>query len=293
MMETQRRPAWLRKETDLAPLVVRGKSRIAGERLHTVCESARCPNLSECFKSGNATFLIMGDRCTRDCAFCAVDHGAPAALDPEEGMRIARHVREAGVRYVVITSVTRDDLPDGGGGHFARVVRDIRAVLPDLGIELLVPDFQGDAAVVAAAAALPIEVFGHNLETVPSLYPRIRRGAGYERSLEVLRVAGEHGTVRVKTGVMVGLGETAEELHRVFDDCAKAGVGILTIGQYLRPSWRNTPVERWVPPDEFDRLAEEARRRGIHAVQAGPYVRSSYLAEEVARRAAAAASGRS
>jgi lipoyl synthase len=294
MMERQRRPEWLRKETALSPKVMKGKADIACRGLHTVCESARCPNLSECFRAGNATFLIMGDRCTRGCAFCAVGRGTPSELDPEEGMKIARRMEEGGVRYVVITSVTRDDLPDGGAAHFSRVVNDIRAALPGMAIELLVPDFQGNAGSIIEVASLPLAVFGHNLETVASLYPSARRGADYDRSLEVLRVARAHAEAQIKTGIMVGLGETADELARLFDDCAAAGVGILTIGQYLRPAWENMPVTRYVPPEEFDVLAAEARRRGVPKVQAGPYVRSSYMAEAVARAdfAGSAASGR-
>lgn len=275
-----RRPQWLRKRAFLTPQVLRGKAVLARSGLCTVCESARCPNLSECYQAGNATFLIMGDHCTRDCAFCAVRHGQPAALDPGEGMRIAGHMASHGVRYAVITSVTRDDLPDGGAGHFARVVEDIRDRLPDVGIELLVPDFNGRHESIGKVASLPVQVIGHNLETVASLYPTARAEAEYGRSLGVLRAARESSTgARVKSGIMVGLGETTGELYVLFDDLAKVGVQILTIGQYLRPSWRNLPVSRYVTPEEFDALAAAARARGIGAVLSGPYVRSSYLAE--------------
>jgi lipoic acid synthetase len=280
----RRRPAWLRKEKPITAGVVKRKAAIAGLGLHTVCESARCPNLTECFRSGNATFLIMGDHCTRDCGFCAVEHGGESLLDPEEGRRIALHMKSMSIRYAVITSVTRDDLADGGAGHFGRVVADIRAVLPDVGIELLVPDFQGNSAAVASVAALPIEVFGHNLETVASLYPSVRRGADYALSLEVLRTARAHTKARIKSGIMVGLGETEDECARLFDDLAAAGVSILTIGQYLRPTWKNVPVARYVPPEEFESLAQRARNGGIPVVQSGPYVRSSYLAESVYRK---------
>ena len=280
----RKRPAWLRKEKPITAGVVERKAAIAGLGLHTVCESARCPNLTECFRSGNATFLIMGDHCTRDCGFCAVEHGGESALEPEEGSRIALHMKSMSIRYAVITSVTRDDLADGGAEHFGRVVADIRAVLPDVGIELLVPDFQGNSAAVASVAALPIEVFGHNLETVASLYPSVRRGADYSRSLEVLRTARGQTRARIKSGIMVGLGETSEECARLFDDLAAAGVSILTIGQYLRPTWKNVPVARYLPPEEFEILAERARDSGIPVVQAGPYVRSSYLAESVYRK---------
>jgi lipoic acid synthetase len=282
MSETQlRRPAWLRKQMPMTATVMERKALIAGSGLHTVCESARCPNLSECFRAGTATFLIMGNHCTRNCGFCAVDHGSPSPLDAGEGARIAEQVTSMSIRYAVITSVTRDDLPDGGAGHFAQVVTDIRKALPVVGIELLVPDFQGHAAAVASVAALPIQVFGHNLETVASLYPSVRQGASYERSLAVLRAARASGAGRIKSGIMVGLGETPQELARLFGDLAAAGVSILTIGQYLRPRWNNVPVQRYVPPEEFAVLAQSAQREGIPVVESGPYVRSSYHAESV------------
>jgi lipoic acid synthetase len=264
--------------------VVGSKARIAGMGLHTVCESARCPNLSECFQSGNATFLIMGDTCTRNCGFCAVDHGKAEPLDTEEGRKIASWMRDMSIRYAVLTSVTRDDLPDDGAGHFCRVVRDIRAELPAAGIELLVPDFRGKREAIEAVASLPVQVFGHNLETVRSLYPAARKGADYGRSLEVLRIAkNAASSARIKSGVMVGLGEEVDELEALFEDLAAAGVEMLTIGQYLRPSWDKLPVARYLEPAEFDALGRSARERGIPFVQAGPYVRSSYLAEGVFR----------
>jgi lipoic acid synthetase len=282
MSETQlRRPAWLRKQMPMTATVMERKALIAGSGLHTVCESARCPNLSECFRAGTATFLIMGNHCTRNCGFCAVDHGTPSALDAGEGVRIAEQVMSMSIRYAVITSVTRDDLPDGGAGHFARVVTDIRKALPQVGIELLVPDFQGDPAAVALVAALPIQVFGHNLETVSSLYPTVRQGASYERSLGVLRAARAGCRGKIKSGIMVGLGETPAELAALFADLAAAGVSLLTIGQYLRPRWDNVPVQRYVPPEEFAELSLCAQREGIPVVEAGPYVRSSYHAESV------------
>jgi lipoyl synthase len=284
MMEQTRRPDWLRKGKPITESVVENKATLAGLGLHTVCESARCPNLSECFQSGNATFLVMGDHCTRDCAFCAVQHGKAEALDAAEGRKIAQHMKAKAIRYAVITSVTRDDLPDGGAAHFAAVVASIRDVLPQAGLELLVPDFRGHPDSVAAVASLPIDVFGHNLETVRALYPEVRRGADYERSLDVLRMARAAGAAKTKSGIMVGLGESEDELLRLFDDLASAGVEILTIGQYLRPAWRNVAVARYVSPSEFDALADEARRRGIPRVLAGPYVRSSYMAESLFRK---------
>jgi lipoic acid synthetase len=279
-----RRPDWLRKKMPMTAGVMARKAMIAGSGLHTVCESARCPNLSECFNAGTATFLIMGDTCTRHCGFCAVSHGAPSDLDPEEGGRIAGHIASQSIRYAVITSVTRDDLPDGGARHFTQVVTAIRSALPEVGIELLVPDFRGNADAVRSVATLPLQVFGHNLETVASLYQEARQGASYERSLEVLRTARAHCAGSIKSGIMVGLGETALELAALFEDLAAAGVSILTIGQYLRPRHDNLPVKRYLPPEEFEALAQCAREKGIAVVQSGPYVRSSYRAESVYRK---------
>jgi len=283
MSEEPRRPEWLRKGKPINPAVIANKARIAHLGLHTVCESARCPNLSECYQSGNATFLILGEACTRNCGFCAVGHGTTAVPDPEEGVKIAEYMRGMEIRYAVITSVTRDDLPDGGAAHFECVVGDIRAVLPAVGLELLVPDFRGSREAVQRVARLPIQVFGHNLETVESLYGRVRAGADYHNSLEVLRIAASArvGGLRIKSGIMVGLGETDGQLEGLFSDAAEAGVEILTIGQYLRPSWSNVPVARYLEPEQFEELAGLARARGILTVQAGPYVRSSYLAEGV------------
>jgi len=261
--------------------VLDGKGRISALGLHTICESAQCPNLTECFQHGNATFLILGDVCTRDCAFCAVTHGIPGEADPEEGRKIASYAAEHGLSYCVITSVTRDDLPDGGAAHFVRVVRDLRLLRPSTRIEVLVPDFGGRGEAVDAVADLDLAVFGHNIETVPSLYTRMRSGADYARSLEVLRRAGTgRDRLLLKSGLMAGLGERTEEWESVFGDLAEAGVRILTIGQYLRPAARNAPVARYLHPEEFEDLAARARACGIPRIVAGPYVRSSYLAEQ-------------
>lgn len=282
-LPTRGRPEWLRKRKELSPEVLRTRRSIAHLGLHTVCESAQCPNLGECFGRGNATFMVLGDRCTRDCRFCAVEHGAPGPPEAEEGSRIAECVAAFGLRYLVITSVTRDDLPDGGASHFAAVVSELRRQLPGLGIELLVPDFQGCAAAVRLAAGLPIQVFAHNMETVRELYERVRPSADYARCLEVLRLGGESrrpGTL-LKSGIMVGLGESEEQLARLCGDLAAVGVQILTIGQYLRPSKFNIPVHRYYKPEEYGRLRDLAVGAGIARVVAGPYVRSSYLAEQV------------
>jgi lipoic acid synthetase len=284
-LSRQPRPEWLRKQKRLSPEVLRTLREIDNLGLHTVCESARCPNLGECYQRGNATFLILGEHCTRNCGFCAVDHGAPSPPDPQEGVKIAHYMRIAGIRFAVVTSVTRDDLPDGGAGHFVRVVQDVRAELPAIGLELLVPDFRGHRASIEAVARAPIQVFAHNVETIEALYQRVRRGADYRRSLELLRLAAvaRNTGVRLKSGIMVGLGESAEELTRLFGDLAAVGVEILTIGQYLIPSKKNNPVVRYYKPEEFDELAVRAQSEGIPYVMAGPYVRSSYLAEQAFR----------
>jgi len=281
------RPPWLRKQKNLTPEVMRTRRQLDGLGLHTVCESARCPNLGECFACGNAAFLILGDHCTRDCAFCAVEHGAPQPPDVQEGQKIADYVRANTIRYAVLTSVTRDDLPDGGAAHFRRVVEDLKRLVPSLQIELLVPDFQGRRESIEAVVKLPIEVFAHNIETVRELYRRVRRGANYQRSLQVLRIAAalrnKQESPRIKSGIMVGLGETEDQLQRLFTDLAAVPVEILTIGQYLQPSKFNAPVHRYYEPDEYELLRERAVACGIRHVVAGPYVRSSYLAEQAYR----------
>jgi lipoic acid synthetase len=281
------RPPWLRKHRRLTPEVMRTRRQIDQLGLHTVCESARCPNLGECYACGNATFMILGDHCTRNCAFCAVDHGPPQVPDAQEGEKIAAYAGSNGIRYAVITSVTRDDLPDGGAGHFCLVVGDLKRLLPDLQIELLVPDFQGLREAVETVAALPIKVFAHNVETVQELYPRVRRGANYLRSLEVLKIVASlrdgQELPRIKSGIMVGLGETEDQLMRLFEELAAIPVEILTIGQYLQPSKFNAPVHRYYEPDEYELLREKAVACGIRHVVAGPYVRSSYLAEKAYR----------
>ena len=286
-MKITARPPWLRKHRRLTPEVMRTRRQIDQLGLHTVCESARCPNLGECYACGNATFMILGDHCTRNCAFCAVDHGPPQVPDAQEGEKIAAYAGSNGIRYAVITSVTRDDLPDGGAGHFCLVVGDLKRLLPDLQIELLVPDFQGLRESVETVTALPIKVFAHNVETVQELYPRVRRGANYLRSLDVLKIVASlrdgQELPRIKSGIMVGLGETEDQLMRLFEELAAIPVEILTIGQYLQPSKFNAPVHRYYEPDEYELLREKAVACGIRHVVAGPYVRSSYLAEKAYR----------
>lgn len=282
-MSSPARPAWLRKAKRMSAEVLKTRRRISSLGLRTVCESARCPNLGECYCAGVATFLILGPRCTRNCSFCAVEHGLVQEPDQAEGARIARFIREMGIRFAVITSVTRDDLPDGGATHFARVVKDIRSELPNVGLELLVPDFRGRDDAVVLVARLPVQVFAHNMETVRELYPSVRRVADYDRSLGVLATAAEARgpEVRLKSGIMVGLGETSEQLDGLFADLAGSGIDILTIGQYLQPTRDNAPVVRYYNPEEYEGLRRRAARLGIRTVVAGPYVRSSYLAEQI------------
>ncbi len=257
------------------------RTLLRGQALHTVCEEAHCPNMGECWNRRTATFLILGDICTRGCRFCAVTKGKPAAVDQDEPERLAQAVETMGLRYVVVTSVDRDDLPDGGAGIFARTIERIRARKPDCGIEVLVPDFQGKRESVAAVVAARPDVFNHNVETVPSLYRRARPGSRYERSLEVLRFAKElDGTMLTKTGLMVGLGETWDEVLQVMAGARQNHVDILTIGQYLRPSEWHLPIARYYTPQEFADLQVEGMRMGFRHVESAPLVRSSYHADK-------------
>lgn len=276
-----RKPPWLRVRLPAGGAVERVKGLLREAALHTVCEEAACPNLPECFGHGTATFMIMGDVCTRRCAFCDVAHGMPLPLDPEEPRRLAAAVRRLGLRYVVITSVDRDDLRDGGAAHFAACVAALREACPDTRVEILVPDFRGrmDRALEALAAAPP-DVLNHNLETVPRLYRTVRPGADYGWSLRLLeRFAARHPRVPTKSGLMLGLGETPQEIEAVMRDLRAHGCRMLTIGQYLQPSRHHHPVLRYAPPAEFDALARLGYRLGFTHVASGPLVRSSYHAD--------------
>lgn len=251
-----------------------------GNALHTICEEAHCPNIGECWERRTATFLILGDICTRGCRFCAVTKGRPVGLDWGEPDRLARAVETMQLRYVVVTSVDRDDLADGGAGIFALTIQRIRIRRPECGIEVLVPDFQGKRDAIAAVMKARPDVFNHNLETVPRLYRKARPGSKYPRSLDVLRYAKElDGTVLSKTGLMVGLGETIDEIVQVMADARQNNVDILTIGQYLRPSAWHLPIQRYYTPDEFATLRREGLRMGYKHVESGPLVRSSYHAD--------------
>ncbi len=261
------------------------KVRLRKSRLHTVCESARCPNMAECFSRPAAAFMIMGHLCARGCRFCAVETGSPGVVDPREPEEVARAAHDLGLKYVVVTSVTRDDLADGGAGHFAEVIRAVGKRLPDSRVEVLTPDFQGKTASVRTVLEAGPDVFNHNVETAPRLYPAVRPRADYRRSLAVLAaassLAGEDGSgVVVKSGMMVGLGEDKEEVIQVMMDLAEAGCEVLTIGQYLQPTRNSIKPERYWLPEEYDEMREWGERLGL-TVFAGPLVRSSYMADRV------------
>jgi lipoic acid synthetase len=280
-----RKPPWIRAKAPTDPNVYRLKALLREHKLHTVCEEAACPNLGECFGHGTATFMIMGDLCTRRCPFCDVAHGRPAPLDEEEPARLAETIVLMGLRYVVITSVDRDDLKDGGAGHFAACVKAVRERAPGIQIEILTPDFRKrvDLALQRLAEAPP-DVFNHNLETVPRLYRQVRPGAIYEGSLTLLRkFKEEHAAIPTKSGLMVGLGESLDEIKAVLRDLRNHGCDMVTIGQYLQPSRYHLPVTRFVTPEEFRELAEYGRGLGFTNVASGPMVRSSYHADLQAR----------
>ncbi|WP_018138068.1 MULTISPECIES: lipoyl synthase [unclassified Thioalkalivibrio] len=279
--QPQRKPKWIRAQSQARPEVQRIKRILRNQKLHTVCEEASCPNLGECFAHGTATFMIMGDICTRRCPFCDVAHGRPEALDPDEPRHLAETIQALGLKYVVITSVDRDDLRDGGAGHFVDCIREVRTLNPNTKIEILVPDFRGrmDRALEIMHQAPP-DVFNHNLETIPRLYREARPGADYQWSLELLkRFREQHPGVPTKSGLMLGLGETREELLEVLADLREHGCDMLTLGQYLQPSRHHLPVTRFLAPEEFDDLGEAAREMGFKQVASGPMVRSSYHAD--------------
>jgi lipoic acid synthetase len=283
-----RKPDWIRIRIPASGAVAALKAKLRASRLVTVCEEASCPNIHECFSHGTATFMILGDVCTRRCAFCDVAHGRPKPPDPDEPRRLAETVREMGLRYVVITSVDRDDLRDGGAGHFVACIRAVREAVPGIKVEILTPDFRGrgrlDRALEALAQAPP-DVFNHNVETVPRLYPAVRPGADYHASLRLLaRFRERHPEVPTKSGIMLGLGESREEVLAVLADLRAHGVELVTIGQYLQPSAHHHPVLRYWTPEEFAELGLEARRLGFRDVASGPFVRSSYHADRMAVR---------
>jgi lipoyl synthase len=279
--DVTRLPEWIRKERINLQELHDMKVTLRGQGLHTVCESAMCPNRGECFKKGTATFLLLGDVCTRNCGFCNVLSGRPETPDVGEPGRIAKTVHEMGIKYVVLTMVNRDDLSDGGAEIVAETARKIKEVSPGAKVEALVGDFQGNMDALRIILDCPIDVFNHNIEMVERLFPRIRPKANYRQSLAILKLAATETTTPTRSGFMVGLGETDEEIQVLMSDLRKAGVTILTIGQYLRPSVRNIKVAKYYTPEEFDKLAEQGETMGFSHVFAGPFVRSSYMAEEV------------
>jgi lipoyl synthase len=272
-----RRPEWLKVRMKSADTISRMKPVLSG--LHTVCESARCPNIGECWGRGTATFMILGDVCTRKCTFCAVPQGDAGPPDPAEPARLADAVVQLGLAHTVITSVTRDDLPDQGAEQFALCIGEVRARRPDCTIEVLIPDFQGNWAALDVVMQARPEVLNHNIETVPRLYRRVRPKAVYRQSLELLERAGRYGTAKTKSGLMLGLGETMDEVHATMDDLRAHGVQILTLGQYLKPRDHRLDVVRYVHPDEFAELKTLAYAKGFEHCESGPLVRSSYHAE--------------
>jgi lipoic acid synthetase len=275
------RPQWLRAPAPAGENYRDLKGLIDRLRLHTVCESAACPNVGECWNHRTATFMILGNVCTRRCGFCAVEKGAPLPVDYDEPRRVAEAVEAMGLRFAVVTSVNRDDRPDGGAELFALAIRAIRQRVPGCGVEVLTPDFQGSHAAVETVLEAAPDVFDHNTETVPRLYRQVRLGGRYERSLDVLAHAARIAPgIPTKSGLMLGLGETMEEVLRVVRDLREHGVRILTLGQYLRPSPKHLPIVRYAPPEEFDELRRAAYEMGFAHVESGPLVRSSYHAAQ-------------
>ncbi len=279
MVGVLRHPGWLRLRPPPPGVLERMQALTAGLGLHTVCQSARCPNQGDCFARGTATFLLLGDTCTRACSFCAVASGHPSPPDPTEPGRIVEAVRRLKLDYAVLTSVTRDDLPDGGAGHFAAALRALHDYSPSLPVEVLVPDFQGSAGPLKAVLAARPAVLSHNLETVPRLYPQVRPGASFSRSLKLLRRAGDAAPgLFTKSGLMLGLGEEREEVMWTMAQLREVGCHFLTLGQYLRPSPEHHSVVRFVPPEEFEDYRDIAQGMGFRGVASGPLVRSSYRA---------------
>jgi lipoyl synthase len=280
----QRLPKWLKRPAPQAGMQFTANV-IADLRLETVCDSAKCPNRTECWSRQTATFMILGNVCTRPCGFCSVPRGKTEALELDEPERVAEAAQRLGLSYVVITSVTRDDLPDGGADHFYRCVLAVRETT-GAKVEVLTPDFKGNRAAISRVIAAQPDVFNHNTETVPRLYHRVRRNAEYQRTLDLLaQIKAESPAMPTKSGLMLGLGETTEEILQVCADLRSVGCDMLTLGQYLRPTPDHLPVERYVPPEEFDELGDLARKLGFSMVASGPFVRSSYHAGEMAAEA--------
>jgi lipoic acid synthetase len=280
----ERKPPWIKTKLRTGPEYTELKSLVRREGLHTVCEEAGCPNIYECWEDREATFLIGGDQCTRRCDFCQIDTGKPKEYDRDEPRRVAESVQQMGLKYATVTGVARDDLPDGGSWLYAETARQIHALLPGCGVELLVPDFNGDRDQLEEVFSSKPEVFAHNVETVPRIFKRIRPAFRYDRSLGVITMAREAGLV-TKSNLILGMGETREEIVEAMRDLHAAGTDLLTITQYLRPTPRHHPVERWVKPEEFVELQAEAEAIGFAGVLSGPLVRSSYRAGRLYQQA--------
>ena len=281
-MEPLRKPSWLKKR--IPPLQDLQKVKLILDEgdLHTVCEEARCPNLGECFSKGTATFLISGKICTRNCGFCAVEHGAPVLPDETEPEKVARAVKKMNLQYVVITSVTRDDLPDGGASLFAKTIQAIRTLDPEIKIEVLIPDFQGASTPLGIVLKEGPDVLNHNVETIARLYPKVRPQADYKRSIDLLRRSKkDYPHIFTKSGFMLGLGETQEEVLKLFQDLKKVGCDFLTIGQYLQPRQDRLPVIRFISPEEFGEYKRIGEEMGFRGVASGPFVRSSFHASQL------------
>lgn len=274
-----KKPEWLKIKLETTQQYREVATLIRDQKLNTVCKSAHCPNVAECWGRGTATFMILGDICARGCRFCAINHGQPGAIDTNEPKRLAEAAKTLKLKWVVVTSVTRDDLQDGGASHFAEVIKAIRLALPNCGVEILVPDFKGKSEAVDIICRQPPDILNHNIETVPRLYKQVRPGANYQNSLDLLKQFANRGLI-TKSGLMVGIGETIDEVKEVIVDLYNHDCRSLTIGQYLVPEKINLPVERYVPPDDFQYLKEFAYSCGFEHVASGPLVRSSYMAEK-------------
>lgn len=287
-------PGWLKKSLPAGGAAVETAGLLERLKLATVCQSAKCPNIWECFSRKIATVMILGEQCTRNCHFCAINNGVPGPVDEDEPRRVAEGVRQLGLRHVVITSVTRDDLSDGGAAHFARVVAEILSVNQETSVEVLTPDFAGRTDVLRQIAEAGPVIFGHNVETVPRLYPQVRPVAEYNRSLRLLEAVKEIAPddLLTKSGLMVGLGETRDEVLEVFHDLRRVGCDIITVGQYLQPTAESLPVEEFVLPEVFKDLEEKALEMGFSGAFCGPFVRSSYLADRFVTKAGAHQSAR-
>ena len=282
--EQKATPIWLKKRLPSGSVHETFSSLLCKTQVHTVCQEAQCPNIWECFSRRTATFMIMGDHCTRNCRFCAVAHGPDRFPDPEEPIWVAGMVQNLNLEYVVITSVTRDDLPDGGASFFVRTVKEIRRKVPDALVELLIPDLQGDKDALKSITEIRPDVLNHNIETVPRLYTTVRPGAIYQRSIDLLKqIITFDSTIITKSGLMLGLGERHEEIINVLKDLLDAGCRLVTMGQYLQPTKAHLPVERYIPPKEFDNWRKIALEMGFSEVAAGPFVRSSYNAKNLYR----------